>query len=73
MIGVVGVYIGLFIEKSCCKNRAYCTFMFIDDRTIEPIPTERNSPERNLYYTHVILSTDLFSITPVLLHNTVHC
>jgi hypothetical protein len=32
MIGVVGVYVGQFIENSC----AYCTSLFIDDRTINP-------------------------------------
>jgi hypothetical protein len=40
MIGVAGVYVGLFIEKSCYKTRAYCTLMFIHDRMIKPIPTQ---------------------------------
>lgn len=40
MIGAVGVYVGLFIEKSCYKNRAYCTFIFIDDRMSKPVPTQ---------------------------------
>ena len=40
MIRVVGVYVGLFIEKSWYKNRAYCSYMFIDDGLIKPIPTQ---------------------------------
>ena len=64
MIGVVGVYVGLFIEKSCYKNRVYCTLMFIDDKMIKLIPTQ-TSPKRNSYYTYSILSTNLISITSV--------
>ena len=40
MTGVVGVYVGLFIEKSCYKHRAYCTLMFIDDRLINLLAPE---------------------------------